>query len=230
MFFTGLLLLAALPAFAADVEVTGNDSGKTVSLQRGDSLVVSLRSNQGTGFRWTVLHTDPSILAPDSTHRSGRPMPGGPSTTTLVFDALRNGSTTLVLQYARRNNNHTSEVGRTVSFTVKVGRSEHDLALGVRDNGGYSRVRVGETITITVPSNRTTGYDWKLKPTSNSILRAKGDHYLPSSDTRPGVGGEHVFKFVVARRGTSEVQLGYLRSWEHGVRPAKTWSYTFTAR
>lgn len=226
-FWTSFLLAAAVPAFALDVVVTPANAGQTVTLRPNDHLVVRLPSNQGTGFLWTILRNDPALLAPDSVHKAADPLPGGPATTTMVFDAVKQGKVDLAFQYIRPTGNGTSEFGKAFSLKVHIIAPNAPLVLKDGANGGTHAVRVGEAIEVRLQANKTTGYDWQLGPLPNGVLRKTGDNYIAPNGNMPGAGGVHVFRFTVAKRGQATIRLVYRRSWEGGVPPAKTWTYTF---
>jgi inhibitor of cysteine peptidase len=107
--------VAARPDYlGASVSVTAQDFGsqanltKTVEVNQGQLLMVSLDSNATTGFSWSEAASinDKSIVeqkshqynAPGST---GTPVIGAAGTETWTFNALKTGKTTISMEYDR---------------------------------------------------------------------------------------------------------------------------------
>jgi len=105
------LLLATVGAGGCgtptQAEVGGDRNGSQVSLQRGQTLVVTLESNPTTGYRWEVADVDTSILEQvgeavfTSSAKTGSPMVGAGGTETFRFRAAKTGQTTLTMVYRR---------------------------------------------------------------------------------------------------------------------------------
>jgi predicted secreted protein len=98
-------------------------------------------------------------------------------------------------------------------------------------DGSSVQLTRGQELVVELPSNRTTGYDWYLSGALPSQLTTASDTYETTSE--PGVvgaGGTHVFTYTVAAAGSGTLKLVYVRPWETGVRPAKTFAVTITVR
>jgi predicted secreted protein len=104
----GLVLL--LFSFAAcgqsgrtPITLSETDGGKTVELNKGDTLVITLVGNITTGYNWEMLPQDPAILrqvagpqvTPDSKAL------GAPGKIALRFEAVKTGQASLELVYHR---------------------------------------------------------------------------------------------------------------------------------
>ncbi len=86
------------------------------------------------------------------------------------------------------------------------------------------RADTGSTWTILLPSNRTTGYSWKLASLPDSACVENVDHkYEASAGGLPGAGGDERWTFHAARQGESTLHFTYARPWEK-TNPAKTLS------
>lgn len=91
--------------------------------------------------------------------------------------------------------------------------------------------KVGQEFTITLDSNRTTGYEWELaKPLNESIVTLIGSDYKAPQDGRIGQGGEEVWTFKAMAKGTTEISLKYVRPWEKDVQPAQERTFTVTVK
>lgn len=100
------LAVAVAGAGAAKVVPVGSaKQGKTVTLQRGDWLVVSLKGNATTGFAWRVKCVNRKVLKPRAVTYVPDPNPthlvGKGGVYKLRFKALARGTTRLHLVYAR---------------------------------------------------------------------------------------------------------------------------------
>lgn len=81
------------------------------------------------------------------------------------------------------------------------------------DNGKTITVHVGDEIDIALDSNPTTGFDWAIDKSNDSLLTLKQTNYQASSNLI-GSGGTDTFKFVAKSAGTVNLQLKYWRSFE----------------
>jgi inhibitor of cysteine peptidase len=77
-------------------------------------------------------------------------------------------------------------------------------------NGQTVAVGVGETLTLRLPENPTTGYRWKVE--SFGSLRPIGDTHERGSAS-PGSTGERSFQWV-ATPGVHLLALALRREWE----------------
>ncbi|HOU39940.1 MAG TPA: protease inhibitor I42 family protein, partial [Promineifilum sp.] len=81
-----------------------NDNGQTVTMGVGDALHLTLPENRSTGYVWSVVTNDESILRPDAepTYEiEGEAMPGAGGQVTFNFIAAREGRVNLQLILAR---------------------------------------------------------------------------------------------------------------------------------
>lgn len=96
----------------------------------------------------------------------------------------------------------------------------HALELTERDNGRTVAATQGETVTVSLEGNPSTGYSWELVNYNREILTPKGESGFIRDAERPGAGGRFVFRFEAKAAGDTRLQLVYIRPWEHKVRPA----------
>lgn len=81
-------------------------------------------------------------------------------------------------------------------------------------NGATVTVDPMTTITLKLPENPTTGYQWNLTLTPG--LTVTGDTYEPSDTTGKlvGSGGTRIWQILAAGTGTQQIHAVYTRSWE----------------
>lgn len=82
-----------------------------------------------------------------------------------------------------------------------------------KDNGRSVDIRVGESISINLPENATTGYRWAIDHYDPECLKATASepHYTANAI---GSGGEIAFTFEGRKIGSGEIVLKHWRHWE----------------
>jgi inhibitor of cysteine peptidase len=111
--------------------------------------------------------------------------------------------------------------------------SDEGLALTEADNGGSFTIAVGDTITVAIPGNPTTGYQWEaaLSEEAAALLTLKGEPVYEEESTDEslvGAGGTYIFTFTAEAAGQAELELKYWRSFEPDVAPIDTFAATIT--
>ena len=88
---------------ASIVTVTSGDNGKSLDVQVGDEIVVSLAENPTTGFRWELQGPAGNALAPagDTFELAPNPSVGSGGTHQFKFSAKAPGAATIVLRLQR---------------------------------------------------------------------------------------------------------------------------------
>jgi len=86
--------------------------------------------------------------------------------------------------------------------------------------------KVGETFTITLDANPTTGYKWQLSDnlTESIVKLVKSEYVAPETDM-VGAGGKEVWTFKGVKPGETTINLEYVRPWETGVEPVEKENY-----
>ena len=89
----------------------------------------------------------------------------------------------------------------------------HMVLLTEKDNGATIDIRAGESITINLPENATTGYRWAIDHYDQKCLEATATepHYAANA---VGSGGQVAFTFVGRKKGSGEIVLKHWRHWE----------------
>lgn len=74
----------------------------------------------------------------------------------------------------------------------------------------------GKTFTIELEANPTTGYDWSVKISDESIVTLENREYeqQPGSEGLAGAGGVDTLKFKGQKKGTATITLTYERDFE----------------
>ncbi|MCE1116487.1 MULTISPECIES: protease inhibitor I42 family protein [Pseudomonas] len=87
-----------------------------------------------------------------------------------------------------------------------------------------TRLQVGQNMTLTLPSNPTTGYRWLLQNPAPEILRALGPEVYSSPEQAGivGSGGLSTWRFQAKAAGEGHLILVYQQPWAPEVRPVQT--------
>ncbi len=83
--------------------LTEADKGKTIEMHQGDRIVIQLKENPTTGYRWAIDKTDDQVLASQNAEFSPTPGTGigGGGTRTFTFIAKQPGTVHLQLKLWR---------------------------------------------------------------------------------------------------------------------------------
>jgi inhibitor of cysteine peptidase len=102
------------------VVITDQDNGKDVDLPAGDTLVIRLKSNPSTGYRWAIKgDPSPLRLVKGSTKKNGQNSHavGAPVTQEFRLKVASAGMASLTLEYRRP---WELAAGPAKTFSVKV--------------------------------------------------------------------------------------------------------------
>ena len=123
--WSGFLLLAVACSGRTgpeNVYIAGEeDSGRTVSLRLGDALQVMLQANESTGYAWSVVTNDETVLqlrdAP--TYEVDGDAEGASGETVFLFDAVGPGTSRIQMVYAFQEEGAV-DPDRTFELSVEV--------------------------------------------------------------------------------------------------------------
>jgi inhibitor of cysteine peptidase len=104
------------------VTVTEKEKDTTVTLNKGDVLVVKLSIQGGTGYTWVVAKKNAAVLKPmgkPETEKPDKPKPGGSLTMVFRFTAEAKGTSDLEMEYKRPFEKDKAPL-KTFKLSVKV--------------------------------------------------------------------------------------------------------------
>lgn len=221
------------------VKVTQADAGKTITVKKGQSVILTLPSNATTGYKWKVTRTDRSFGYPTEKYvapSSSAVGAGGSQKFTWKTDAPFPliGKHEVTLEY-RRPWETTGPAAETFTFTVDIvdqaAPSGGAVQAGEADDGKKLTVPNGKDVVLTLPSNPTTGYKWRVTSTDRTFGYPKED-FIGSGTGAVGSGGSQTFTWKTSgpfpMTGTHRVQLAYARG-ETGT-PAKKFTLIVDVR
>jgi len=104
------------------------------------------------------------------------------------------------------------------------------LALEADDNGNEITLNKGQTLTIKLEANPTTGYTWEVVESEGAILRQVGETEYEAESDLIGAGGVQTLRFEAVQAGQMELRLVYHRPWETDVEPLEIFSVQVTVK
>ena len=79
----------------------------------------------------------------------------------------------------------------------------------------------GREFSVSLDSNRTTGYQWRLaRPLNQRMVQLVRSEYVPPERGLTGAGGREEWVFLAKGSGRTEILLEYVRPWEKEQPPA----------
>jgi inhibitor of cysteine peptidase len=94
------------------------------------------------------------------------------------------------------------------------------------DNGKTIEVHKGDSFTITLAANPTTGFRWGVDSTNEQIVAYVDTDYQPAPSSGVGGGGMQILHFKAAGTGTTPVALKYWRDFEGNASIRERFSVT----
>ncbi len=92
------------------------------------------------------------------------------------------------------------------------------------DNGSTICIKVGEVIEVSLKAQFGTGYRWELVKSNKKRLKLIGQTVETPPSGQESSPEIQVFRFDARSAGSFYLRLDYVRPWEKGVDPLKTFS------
>jgi inhibitor of cysteine peptidase len=92
-------------------------------------------------------------------------------------------------------------------------------------------VAAGNTFTVTLCSNATTGFQWSesAQISDQTVIQQTGHEFVsPEKTGVVGAPGNEVWTFKALKKGTSTITMEYGRPWEGGEKSVWTFNLTVT--
>ena len=101
------------------------------------------------------------------------------------------------------------------------------VSVDASHSGETVDVPSGALVIVTLDSNATTGYEWRLaEDVDENVLRLVNSEYSAPETTLVGAGGQEVWTFEAVGAGETTISLEYVRPWEEGVPAVDTFQLT----
>ncbi len=85
------------------------------------------------------------------------------------------------------------------------------------ENDTSQTVTLLKEFSVTLPSNPSTGYGWKVARYDREFLQLLRRRYQKPEQSRPGAGGQELFDFLPLKSGNTTVVFHYQRPFEKQV-------------
>lgn len=96
---------------------------------------------------------------------------------------------------------------------------------------GPIALTVGQSATIEMEGNVTTGYSWSISTAPDAgVAGVVSDEYIAPDGGRPGAGGHQKVVIEGVAPGSTSLVMSYARPWETDQPPARTAEFTVTVR
>jgi inhibitor of cysteine peptidase len=123
-----------------------------------------------------------------------------------------------------------------ITFALIVGlvpagaaRKVQTIMVSEADNGHELNLARRDVLVVSLRVTIGTGYGWTPRNVNANVLRQMGGPASePDSNSMPGSPAMQVFRFAANGTGSTTLRLDYVRPWEKGVAPARTFSLKIT--
>lgn len=122
---------------------------------------------------------------------------------------------------ADRSSTSTTEAAAATSTTAPEG--------DVITEPGPVELAVGQSVTLELQANPTTGYQWELSAEPDAaVVRVVSDTYVAPDSDAMGAGGTQRLVVEGVAAGSTTLELRYVRPWEADEPPAETAEFDIT--
>jgi inhibitor of cysteine peptidase len=120
-------------------------------------------------------------------------------------------------------------LGAWIAIPEPSATTTETITVGQAASGSHRRLHRRDLLVVRLPSNPSTGYSWKIRSGTGKVLALTRRTYVPPRDTtRVGAPGTDVFRMRAAARGKTVLRIVYVRPWEPGAPPARTFTLRLT--
>ena len=90
----------------------------------------------------------------------------------------------------------------------------------------------GNTFTVTLCSNATTGFEWSesAQISDTTVIQQTNHEFVAPETSLRGAPGKEVWTFKALKKGTSEISMEYSRPWEGGEKGEWTFNLTVVVK
>ncbi len=114
---------------------------------------------------------------------------------------------------------------------LRPAAAANTITLTATDNGRALTLERGDILVVSLSSTPGTGFGWTVAHLDPAVLSQLGTpEFVPSAHPVPGAPATQVLRFTTVGRGSTTVELDYVRPWEHGVPPARSFRVTVKVR
>lgn len=100
------------------------------------------------------------------------------------------------------------------------------IKIGEQDAGKTVTLKTGDTLSIELEGNITTGFNWVPAPQEPVLLDQSGEPEIVPESDQLGAPGKIVLQFKAVAEGQTVLHLDYKRPWETDEEPEKSFEVT----
>ncbi|WP_085625880.1 MULTISPECIES: protease inhibitor I42 family protein [unclassified Pseudomonas] len=95
-----------------------------------------------------------------------------------------------------------------------------------------TRLQVGQALTLTLPSNPSTGYRWRVENPAANVLQSLGPevYSAPEEENVVGSAGVSTWRYQASSTGDGQLVLVYQQPWAADVAPVQTFDCRIVVR
>lgn len=95
-----------------------------------------------------------------------------------------------------------------------------------------TRLQVGQALTLTLPSNPSTGYRWRVENPAANVLQSLGPevYSAPEEENVVGSAGVSTWRYQASSTGDGQLVLVYQQPWAADVAPVQTFDCRVVVR
>ncbi len=151
--------------------------------------------------------------------------------------ALRNGCTSCQLVGFAEFGFDFDSTGKFTGadfLNLKIADNENNTVMFNRNPSQYFSdpdrpidVSAGDNFTISLISNHSKGFQWRLsEKIDTSLISLQGTDFTIAHETLPNAPGKELWFFTAKKKGVTKIEFKYVPSWEDGSKSYKTYSFT----
>lgn len=93
-------------------------------------------------------------------------------------------------------------------------------------------LKVGQALSLSLPSNPSTGYRWQVESAAQPALESLGPevYSAPQEEDMVGSAGLSTWRYQASTQGKAVLRLVYQRPWEKQVPPVQTFDCKVVVR
>jgi inhibitor of cysteine peptidase len=102
--------------------------------------------------------------------------------------------------------------------------------LTAEDAGQTIEMNIGDTLSVELEGNPSTGYTWEVAEMNASVLKQIGETEFETDSELVGSGGVLILRFEAIGSGQTPLKLVYHRPWEQDAPPEETFEVSIIVR
>jgi inhibitor of cysteine peptidase len=98
------------------------------------------------------------------------------------------------------------------------------------DCGSSVELNTGDSLSLALEGNPTTGYVWEIESNDPAVMKPSGEPEYHADSEAIGAGGTYTFRFTAVAKGKVTLRLVYHRPFEKNVPELKSCEVTIIVK